>query len=192
MGRRTNNLGDLRRGCSLPVGKDGRHARARTGKRGGKAKARRQVRRDWEIDGKGVKADEGAIVVIECRRYTTSKLKQEAMGGLAYKIGDVGAAGGIVVTPIGVQEGGEKISKYEGIQIVHLDADSTTTDYVLKFLNNVVHRCVAGESDSHSHRSSRSQVTPPRRRRNDERASGLERWITERVAVSVAVHTPAG
>ena len=37
----------------------------------------------WEIDGKGVRADDGAIVVIECRRYTTSKLKQEDMAGLA-------------------------------------------------------------------------------------------------------------
>jgi hypothetical protein len=82
------------------------------------------------VDGKGVKTDDGAILVIECRRHTTSKLKPEAMGGFAYRIGDVGAAGGIVVTPIGVQEGGEKIAKYEGIQIVHLDADSTTTDYV--------------------------------------------------------------
>jgi hypothetical protein len=91
----------------------------------------------WAIDGKGVKTDGEAIVVIECRRYTTSKLKPEAMGGLAYRIGDVGAAGGIVVTPIGVQPGGEKIAKHEGIEIIHLDADSTTTDYVLRFLDKV-------------------------------------------------------
>jgi hypothetical protein len=91
----------------------------------------------WTVDGKGVKTEDGAIVVIECRRYTTSKLKPEAMGGFAYRIGDVGAAGGIVVTPIGVQEGGEKIAKYEGIEIVHLDANSTTTDYVLSFLDKV-------------------------------------------------------
>jgi hypothetical protein len=94
---------------------------------------------DWTVDGKGVKTEDGAIIVIECRRYTTSRLDQEAMGGLAYRIGDVGAAGGIVVTPIGVQEGGEKIAKYEGIEIVHLDANSTTTDYVLKFLDKVLH-----------------------------------------------------
>jgi hypothetical protein len=92
---------------------------------------------EWESEGKGVKADGGAIVVIECRRYTTSRLKAEAIGGLAYRIGDLGAAGGIVVTPIGVQEGGEIIAKYEGIEIIHLDADATTTDYVLKFLDKV-------------------------------------------------------
>ena len=92
---------------------------------------------EWEIDGKGVKADGEAIVVIECRRYTTSKLKPDAIGGLAYKIGDVGAAGGIVVTPIGVQQGGEKIAKYEGIDVIHLNKDATTTDFVLEFLERV-------------------------------------------------------
>jgi hypothetical protein len=38
---------------------------------------------------------------------------------------------------IGVREGGEKIAKYEVIAIVHLDEDSTGTDYVLRFLDRV-------------------------------------------------------
>jgi hypothetical protein len=59
------------------------------------------------------------------------------MGALAYRISDVGASGGIVVTPIGVQRGGQLIAKAAGIQIVHLDADSTTTGYLLEFLGNV-------------------------------------------------------
>jgi Restriction endonuclease len=93
---------------------------------------------EWEIDGKGVKADGGAIVVVECRRYTTSRVKQGAVAQLAWTINDLGAAGGIVVTPIGVQRGGQLIAKAAGIQIVHLDADSTTTGYLLRFLGNVV------------------------------------------------------
>jgi hypothetical protein len=92
---------------------------------------------EWEIDGKGVKTDGEAIVVIECRRHTTSRLKPEAMGALAYRISDVGASGGIVVTPIGVQRGGQLIAEAAGIQIVRLDADSTTTGYLLEFLGNV-------------------------------------------------------
>jgi hypothetical protein len=92
---------------------------------------------EWEIDGKGVKADAGAIVVVECRRYTTSKLKQSAMAALAWTISDVGASGGIVVTPLGVQDGGQIVAKSAGIEIIHLDADSTTTNYVLKFLDKV-------------------------------------------------------
>jgi hypothetical protein len=59
------------------------------------------------------------------------------MAALAYVIRDVGAAGGIVVTPIGVQEGGQKIAEYEGIKEIHLGADSTKTDYVLEFLGQV-------------------------------------------------------
>lgn len=93
----------------------------------------------WEVEGKGIKTDGGSIIVIECRRYTTSKLKPEAIGGLAYRIADVGAAGGIVVTPIGVQEGGQKIAEYEGIHVVRLDAESTTTDFVVRFLDKVIH-----------------------------------------------------
>ena len=41
------------------------------------------------------------------------------------------------MTPIGVQEGGEIVAKYEGIEVIHLNADATTTDYVLKFLERV-------------------------------------------------------
>jgi len=81
----------------------------------------------WQVDAKGVKTEDGAIVIVECRRWTTSKPDQEDVGAFAYRIGDVGAAGGIVVTPLGVQEGGQKIAEYEGIEIVHLDANSTTT-----------------------------------------------------------------
>ncbi len=92
---------------------------------------------EWEIDGKGVKTDSEVIVVIECRRHTTSRLKPAAMGALAYRISDVGASGGIVVTPIGVQRGGQLIAEAAGIQIVRLDADSTTTGYLLEFLGNV-------------------------------------------------------
>ena len=34
----------------------------------------------WEIDGKGVKTEDGAIVVIECRRYPKDKVEAEEMG----------------------------------------------------------------------------------------------------------------
>lgn len=96
--------------------------------------------RQIEIEGKAVIADgDGeAFVVIECRRYTTSKLDAEDMGGLVYRmIFDLGGSGGILVTPIGVQEGGEKVANREGIAVIRLNADATTTDYVLEFLNRV-------------------------------------------------------
>lgn len=93
---------------------------------------------DWEIDGKGVRTEDGGVIVIECRRLTTSKVKQNAVGALAYSIRDLGASEGIIVTPIGVQKGGQRIAEREGIKVVRLAADSTTENYLLKFLGSVV------------------------------------------------------
>lgn len=92
----------------------------------------------WELDAKGVRGDDGAIVVIECRRYTTSRLKQKDIAALACQIDDVNAAGGIVVTPIGLQKGAEILAQHKGISLVHLNAEATNTDFVLKFLERVV------------------------------------------------------
>ena len=55
----------------------------------------------------GVSADGEAVVVIECRRYPKSSLKQSDMAALAWTINDFSASGGLVVTPIGVQKGGQ-------------------------------------------------------------------------------------
>ncbi|SIL36107.1 Uncharacterised protein [Mycobacteroides abscessus subsp. abscessus] len=93
---------------------------------------------DWEIDGKGVPTDGGGVIVIECRRLTTSKVKPNALAALAYSIRDLGSSGGIIVTPIGVQNGGQRIAEREGIKVVRLAADSTTESYLLKFLGSVV------------------------------------------------------
>ena len=93
----------------------------------------------WEIDAKGVRAEDGAVVVIECRRLTTSRLKQKDVAAIAYTISDLSASGGIIVTPIGVQRGGQLIAEREGIKTIQLDADSTlTTGYLLRFLGDVI------------------------------------------------------
>ena len=92
----------------------------------------------WEIDAKGVCANQVGFVLIEIRRYTTSRLTQEATGALAYRIHDTGASGGIIVSPMGLQEGAKKVAAAEGVHSVQLNAGSTTTEYVLRFLNNVM------------------------------------------------------
>lgn len=92
---------------------------------------------DWEIDAKGVVEGGAGFVVVECKRYTRSKIDQETMGGLAFRIEDTGAEGGIFVTPIGYQEGAEKVAAHRDIKTALLSAESTTTDYVLRFLNHV-------------------------------------------------------
>src|SRR5271170_7648291 len=94
---------------------------------------------NYTVEGKGVRTEDRAIIIIESRRYTTAGINQEDMGGLAYRIDHVGAAGMIVVIPLAVQDGARKIAEYEGnIEIVRLDADATTTDFMLEFLEKVV------------------------------------------------------
>lgn len=99
---------------------------------------------DWEIDAKGVLDGGEAFVIIECRHYTKSRLNQESIAALAFRIQDTGAKGGIVVSPLELQRGAKKVAALASIQHVTLDPQSTTSDYILKFLNQVF----VGISDS--------------------------------------------
>lgn len=92
----------------------------------------------WEIDGKGIKKNGEGFLIIECRRYTTSKQNQEKMAGLAYRIIDSGAAGGIIVSPLGLQSGAELVAETENVVNVKLNPESTTKEYILEFLNKVM------------------------------------------------------
>ena len=91
---------------------------------------------EWEIDAKGVVANGEGFVIVECRRHTKSKLSQESTAGLAYRIIDTGASGGVLVTSLDLQAGAKKVANHSEIHHVILNPESTTTDYVLRFLNN--------------------------------------------------------
>lgn len=93
---------------------------------------------DWQIDAKGVKAETGAIVVVECKHYPTYTIEQGEVARLAWTVEDLGASGGIIVTPIGVQNGGQLIAQKTGIQVVRLDANATSTDFMMSFLGKIV------------------------------------------------------
>jgi hypothetical protein len=92
---------------------------------------------EWEIDAKGYAADGSHFIVVECKRHTKTGISQAITAALAWSIQDAGASGGILVSPIGLQEGAKKVAAKSGIVEVVLDQNSTTTDYVLKFLNRV-------------------------------------------------------
>ena len=92
---------------------------------------------EWEIDAKGLLGDSAMFVIVECRRHTTSRLKQEEAGALAWRILDTGAAGGIIVSSLGLHEGAAKVAASRNIISVTLGPNSTTRDYVLGFLNKV-------------------------------------------------------
>ena len=91
----------------------------------------------WEIDAKGVKVDGEGFVIVECRRYTTSGLPQESLGALAFRIHDTQAVGAVVVTPLDLQAGAQKVAAYANIVHVKLSPESTTTEYVMSFLDRV-------------------------------------------------------
>ncbi len=93
---------------------------------------------EWEIDAKGVCENNIGFIIIECRRYLTSKQNQEKIGALAYKIKDTGAQGGIIVSPLGLQKGAKKIAQNENIINVILDPNSTYNDFALQFLNKIM------------------------------------------------------
>ena len=118
---------------------------------------------------RGVTTEDGEIVIIECRRLTTSRINQEDMGGIAYRIGHVGAAGGIVVTPIGVQEGARKTPR--NTRASRLFASMPTRPrriFMLEFLDKVI----AGEicevrRERHSHCRGRSRAARQARAETD-------------------------
>jgi hypothetical protein len=88
----------------------------------------------WEVDAKALQEHGENFLVVEVRRYTTSSLKQEDVAALAFRIGDVGAAGGVVVSPLPLQRGAELVAKSAGIEHVRLSADSTCTEYLAEYM----------------------------------------------------------
>ncbi len=91
----------------------------------------------WEIDAKGLIEGSSAFVIIECRRKTKSRLKQEEIGAIAFRMGYTGASGAWVVSPLGLQEGAAKVAAAAGIRAVRLPADATLENFVVEFLGNL-------------------------------------------------------
>lgn len=91
----------------------------------------------WELDAKGVGESDGRIIVVECKRHTKAGISQAIAGSLAFTIRDIGAQGGILVSPLGLQEGARKVAASTNIVEITLSPTSTTTDYLLKFLDQI-------------------------------------------------------
>lgn len=86
----------------------------------------------WEIDARGIQESDGVLVIIECRRYTSSCLTQEEVGSIAYRIHDTGAAGGIIVSPHPLQRGAQMVARADNIQHFQLDPCSTRDQWIAK------------------------------------------------------------
>jgi len=94
----------------------------------------------WEVDGKGIRDGDQSIIVIECKRWLTKKPGQAELAALAYTIKDLGASGGLYVSPIGLQQGAKKIAEAEKVIEVKLAAESTITDMTMELLKKTIIR----------------------------------------------------
>lgn len=92
---------------------------------------------EWKLDAKGVVESGEAFVVIECRRYPKSRLTQEELGAIAFRLIDTEAVSGIIVTPLGLQEGAQKVAAAMNVLLVRLDAGATPQQFILEFLGKL-------------------------------------------------------
>jgi hypothetical protein len=106
----------------------------------------------WEIDGKAVLSGGAGFLVIEARRHTTSGQKQEAVAAFAYRIGDLGGSGGIVVSPLPLQSGAAVIAAHENIHHLQLAEWSTAENYLAQFMGRAFHRVTEHAEVSFSER----------------------------------------
>jgi hypothetical protein len=94
-------------------------------------------KRRIEIDAKGVKNGGIGFVVIECKAFSRN-VEAEKLEALAYRIEDAGADGGIIVSPMDLQEGAKQIAAAEDIVHVKLAVGASMHEYVMQFLNQVM------------------------------------------------------
>jgi len=86
----------------------------------------------WEIDATCYRVESEGMILVECRRHTTRKIDQEQVAGLVFRIRDTGAEGGLVVTPLGFQEGAELVAKACKVTMATLNPNATEREYVLR------------------------------------------------------------
>jgi hypothetical protein len=103
----------------------------------GKQKLRGTSGTNWEIDAKGIRQGGMGFLIVECRRYTTSKLVQKDVGSLCWSITETGANGGIIVSPFDLQKGAKMVASAANVKHVTLDPGSTTKEYVMRFLDDI-------------------------------------------------------
>jgi hypothetical protein len=98
----------------------------------------------WEIDGKAILAGQAGFLVVEARRHTSSGQKQEAVAAVAYRIQDLGALGGVIVSPLPLQEGAKLVAAQENIAHIRLESWSTADNYLAEFMGKTFHLATIG------------------------------------------------
>ena len=88
----------------------------------------------WEVDAKAWCDGSDRFLVVEARRRTTSRLKQGDVAAIAFSIEDVGASGGIVVSPLPLQEGAKTLAASKNIEHLRLSSESTPELYLAEYM----------------------------------------------------------
>jgi hypothetical protein len=89
---------------------------------------------NWELDARAWREGADGFLVIEVRRCTSGGLKQEEIAAIAYRIQDVGASSGVVVSPLPLQKGAKIVAVSADIAHVLLSPESTTESYLAEFM----------------------------------------------------------
>ena len=93
----------------------------------------------WEIDARAWCEGSENFLIVEARRHTSTGLKQENVAAVAFRIEDVGAAGGIIVSPLPLQRGANLVARSKNISHVRLTADSTPELYLAEYMGRRFH-----------------------------------------------------
>jgi hypothetical protein len=93
----------------------------------------------WEINARAWRGESEQFLVVEARRHTSSRLKQEDIAAVAFRVEVVGAAGGIVISPLPLRRGARLIAQAKNIAHVRLSAESTPELYVAAYMGRPYH-----------------------------------------------------
>lgn len=88
----------------------------------------------WEIDAKAIRGEN--FFIVECKKWKNT-IDQETVGGLAFRIDDTSADGGILVSPMDFQKGAKLVAASNNIMHAQLPTDSTIDNYLMKFMGEV-------------------------------------------------------
>lgn len=105
----------------------------------GKQKLKGESGATWEIDARAWRNEGGGFLVVEVRRHTTARMSQEQIAAVAFRIDDLGAEGGITVSPLPLQKGASIVAASKNIAHVTLDPQSTPENYLAKYMGKVFH-----------------------------------------------------
>lgn len=100
----------------------------------------------WNVEGIAIRASNGKFLILECKRYPTTRVNQEQIGGLAFRIDDTGADGAILVSPLPLQAGAKLVAEAKGIAHLVLTPLSRSESYLAEYLGQRFHGETISES----------------------------------------------